>query len=64
MNYALYNLYFSSEKITAKQLKSNFKLMCRFLDLFFYEGGSYLRPILFKFFPQEYVTAALDIDLS
>jgi hypothetical protein len=61
MNYALYNLYFSSETITATELKSNFKLMCRFLDLFFYEGGSYLRPILLKFFPQEYKAVALDV---
>lgn len=61
MTYALYNLYFYSEKITTAEMNINFKIMCDFLELFFYEGGSYIRPILLKFFPQEYEAVALDI---
>ena len=61
MNFALYNLYPLSEKINIKEISNNFQIMCKFLELFYYEGGSYLRPIMLEFFPQEYETAAFDI---
>ena len=61
MKHALYNLYYYPKKINESEMKINFQLMCKFFELFFYEGGSYLRPILFKFFPQEYEAVALDI---
>lgn len=61
MNCALYNLYPSSEKINIKEINNNFKIMCKFLELFYYECGSYLRPIMLEFFPQEYEAAAFDV---
>lgn len=64
----LKNLYYlqnensniSSDSERAK-VRDIFLCLDRFIELFFYENGSYLRPIMSEIFPAQYLKASIDM---
>ena len=62
----LYPTFTTTNKSSSGQeslMSEYFSLLTRFVDLFTYEQGNYLRPILYEFFKSQYDQSAKDIGM-